>query len=676
MANRLADATSPYLLQHADNPVDWWPWSEAAFAEARRRDVPVLLSVGYAACHWCHVMAHESFEDAETARVMNEHFVNIKVDREERPDIDAVYMEATQAMTGQGGWPMTCFLTPDGEPFHCGTYYPAAPMHGMPSFRQLLDAVVQAWSSRGVEVRKAASRVVEQLSAQRSALPESIVDEEVLASAVSRLHAEFDSEHGGFGGAPKFPPSMVLEFLLRHHERVAAAGSGRSALELAEATCEAMARGGVHDQLAGGFARYSVDAGWVVPHFEKMLYDNGLLLRAYAHLARLGRGPLAERVTRETAEFLLRDLRTPEGGFAASLDADTEGVEGLTYVWTREQLREVLGAADGDWAAELFGVTESGTFEHGTSTLQLRHDPDDPARWRRVRDVLREAREQRPQPGKDDKVVTAWNGLAITGLVEAATALDEPRWWEAARGAAELLLDLHLVDGRLRRTSRDGVVGTAAGVLEDYGCFADGLLALHQATGEPRWLDAACGLLDSALEHFADPEHPGMFFDTAADAEDLVRRPSDPTDNASPAGASAVTAALLTASALAGPDASRRYRDAAERALSRVGLLAQRAPRFAGHWLAAAEARAHGPLQVVVAGEAGADDRAALIAAARHHAPGGSVALAGEPEATGVPLLAGRPLVDGAAAAYVCRGYVCDRPVTTAEELAAALTLT
>ncbi|RKT83412.1 hypothetical protein SAMN05421805_105102 [Saccharopolyspora antimicrobica] len=668
MANRLAGATSPYLLQHADNPVDWWPWSPEAFAEARRRDVPVLLSVGYAACHWCHVMAHESFEDDETARLMNEHFVNVKVDREERPDIDAVYMEATQAMTGQGGWPMTCFLTPDGEPFHCGTYYPVAPMSGMPSFRQLLDAVAQAWSGRGEEVRKAAARVVEQLAEQRPPLPESILDEEVLAGAVSRLHAEFDADHGGFGDAPKFPPSMVLEFLLRHHERLGEPGSGHSALELAKDTCAAMARGGIYDQLAGGFARYSVDNAWVVPHFEKMLYDNALLLRAYAHLARLG-DPLAERVARETAEFLLTDLLTPEGGFAASLDADTEGIEGLTYVWTPDQLREVLGAEDGDWAAELLVVTEAGTFEHGTSTLQLPRDPDDAARWRRVRDSLREARDSRAQPGKDDKVVTAWNGMTITALVEAAAALDEPRWLEAAETAADLLLSRHLVDDRLRRTSRNGVVGTAAGVLEDYGCFADGLLSLHQATAEPRWLEAACELLDTALDQFSDADHPGTFHDTAADAEALVRRPSDPTDNASPSGAAALTSALLTAAALVGPESTARYRSAAEQALSRAGLLAQRAPRFAGHWLSAAEARAHGPLQVAVVGAADNADRAELLAAARRRAPGGAAVVAGEPEATGVPLLAGRPLVGGAPAAYVCRGYVCDRPVTRPEDL-------
>ena len=679
MANRLADATSPYLLQHADNPVDWRPWSQEAFEEARRREVPVLLSIGYAACHWCHVMAHESFEDPEIAAVMNENFVNVKVDREERPDVDAVYMEATQAMTGQGGWPMTAFLTPEGKPFHCGTYYPAAPLHGMPSFRQLLDAVARAWAERGEEVRQAASSVVDQLEQQRSALPESIMDSSVLAEAVSALHGEFDADNGGFGSSPKFPPSMVLEFFLRHHERVGHEDGDSTALRMAREIFGAMARGGIYDQLAGGFARYSVDPHWTVPHFEKMLYDNALLLRAYAHMARLEPDGLAPRITRETADFLLRGMRTPEGGFAASLDADADGVEGLTYVWTPAELREVLGDADGAWAAELFGVTESGTFEHGASTLRLPQDPDDPARWQRVRDGLLEARVRRPQPDTDDKVVTAWNGSALTALAEAATALDEPRWLEAAEQTADLLLRLHRTrdeagGARLRRNSRDGVAGNAAGVLEDYGCLAEGLLSLHQATGASRWLDAACELLDTAQEQFSDPENPGSYYDTAHDAEELVRRPSDPTDNASPSGASALASALLTASALAGAERSTRYRHAAEQALSRAGLIARRAPRFAGHWMAAAEALAHGPLQVAVAGEAGGDGAGTgLERAARQHAPGGAVAVAGEPEATGVPLLEGRPLVGGAAAAYVCRGYVCDRPVTSTDELVTTL---
>ncbi|HEU0128024.1 MAG TPA: thioredoxin domain-containing protein, partial [Pseudonocardiaceae bacterium] len=431
MANRLETSTSPYLLQHATNPVDWWPWCEEAFAEAAKRDVPVLLSVGYAACHWCHVMAHESFENEDIARVMNANFVNIKVDREERPDVDSVYMEATVAMTGHGGWPMTCFLTPTGEPFHCGTYYPPSARHGLPGFPQLLLAVRQAWTNRGDEVRQAAKRVVEQLTQRAVPLTESAVDDRVLATAVDKLAREFDHQHGGFGGAPKFPPSMLLEFLLRHHERT----GSEPALSMVQKTCEAMARGGMYDQLAGGFARYCVDAAWVVPHFEKMLYDNALLLRVYTHLTRLTGSATARRVTEQTATFLLEGLGTRQGGFAASLDADTDGREGATYVWTPQQLVEVLGSDDGQWAAELLAVSSTGTFEHGTSVLQLPTDPDDADRWERVRTVLLAARAARPQPARDDKVVTEWNGMAITTLAEAGGVLDRPEWTAAAVAA-------------------------------------------------------------------------------------------------------------------------------------------------------------------------------------------------------------------------------------------------
>ena len=668
MANRLTNATSPYLLQHADNPVDWHEWGDEAFAEARRRGVPVLLSIGYAACHWCHVMAHESFEDPETAAQMNEHFVNIKVDREERPDVDAIYMQATQAMSGHGGWPMTCFLTPDGEPFHCGTYYPPSPRPGMPAFRQLLSAVTDAWTKRGEEVRAAARQVVDQLAKQTGPLPESTVDTGVLDAAVTTLLSEFDPEHGGFGRAPKFPPSMLLEFLLRHHERTGSV----EARSMVETTCAAMARGGMYDQLAGGFARYSVDATWVVPHFEKMLYDNALLLRAYAHLARLTSAPLAYRVAEETAGFLLTELRTTQGGFAASLDADTEGVEGLTYVWTPGQLIEGLGEQDGRWAAELLSVTPEGTFEHGTSVLQLRTDPDDPERWQRARKALLAARAERPQPPRDDKVVTEWNGMAITALAEAGAALNRPQWVEAAATAADLVLGTHRVDGRLRRSSRDGRVGAADGVLADHAWLADGLLALHQATGAAHWLSSAVELLDTALARFADPEHSGAYFDTAHDAEALVRRPADPTDNATPSGASTLAGALLTASALAG---STEHRAAAEAALNRAGLLPTRIPRAAGHWLTVAEALALGPLQVAVVGADDDPGRVELLATARARVPGGAVVLAGEPDGSGEGLLAGRTQVDDRAAAYVCRGFVCDRPVTSPEELAELLAL-
>jgi uncharacterized protein len=488
------------------------------------------------------------------------------------------------------------------------------------------------------------------------------VDASVLDGAVVSLLGDFDRHNGGFGNAPKFPPSMVLEFLIRHHERTQSVES----LSMVEATADAMTGGGLYDQLAGGFARYSVDAAWVVPHFEKMLYDNGLLLGVYTHLARLTGSAHYRRIAEETAGFLVRDLGTAEGGFASSLDADTDGEEGLTYVWTPAQLTEVLGPEDGAWAAELFGVTPEGTFEHGTSTLRLLHEPDDSSRFARVRAALSEVRATRPQPGRDDKVVAAWNGLAITALSQAGTLFEVPEWILAAQRAAALLLDTHLVDGRLRRTSRDGVVGQSAGVLEDYSCVADGLLALYQATGEQRWLDAAVSLLDSALDRFADKTAPGAFFDTADDAEALVHRPADPSDNASPAGASALASALLTASSLVGHERAGTYREAAEQAVARAGLLASRAPRFAGHWLGVAEALAQGPVQIAIAGAA-----PELLAAALRKAHGGAVVLAGAPDSS--PLLADRPLIDGQPAAYVCRGYVCDRPVTTVDELISSL---
>jgi len=656
MANRLAHSTSPYLLQHKDNPVDWWEWGPEAFAEAERLGRPVLLSVGYAACHWCHVMAHESFESVEVARALNESFVAIKVDREERPDIDAIYMSATTALTGRGGWPMTCLLTPAGEPFFCGTYYPR------PAFLQLLTQVVDAWSHHRDEVLASGSHIVESLLAASSASASAPLAAIELTEAEALLAGGYDSENGGFGGAPKFPPSMVLEFLLRHG---AGTGSER-ALQMAQGTCEAMARGGMFDQLAGGFARYCVDAGWVVPHFEKMLYDNAQLLRVYLHLWRATRSPLAERVARQSADFLLRDLGTACGGFASALDADTEGVEGLTYVWTAEQLIEVLGADDGRRAAVLLQVTGSGTFEGGMSTLQLRVEPDDAPWWESTRERLLAARDLRPQPGRDDKVVTGWNGLAIAALSEAAVLLGDSRYLGAALGCAQFLVDTHLVNGRLRRASRGGVVGAAMGVADDYGNLAEGLLALHQATGAPRWLAVAGDLLDTALTHFTDGE--GGFFDTADDGEKLFTRPRSAADNAEPSGQAALAGALLTYSSLTG---STRHREAADLAVSAAAGLAARDPRFAGWTLAVSEAMAAGPLQVAVVGDG--PQATDLLHVARASTSPGLVTAHGTPDTPGIPLLANRPLVTGAAAAYVCRGFVCDRPVTTPDELRSAL---
>lgn len=655
MANTLGSATSPYLRQHADNPVHWQQWTPEALAEAAARDVPILLSIGYAACHWCHVMAHQSFEDHDVAAVTNENFVCIKVDREERPDLDAIYMNATVAMTGQGGWPMTCFLTPDGRPFFCGTYYPKD------SFLQLLSAVTDTWQNRRDEVEQASDQIATELRKMSSALPSGgpVPSPELCDHAVAAVLRDEDHARGGFGRAPKFPPSALLEALLRHHERTG------SALDAVERTGGAMARGGIYDQLAGGFARYSVDASWVVPHFEKMLYDNALLLRVYAHWARLTGNPLARKVADETARFIIDDLG--DGGmFVSSLDADTAGHEGLTYVWTPAELVSVLGDDDGRWAAALFEVTEAGTFERGSSVLQLLTDPDDAARFEQVRAKLMAARARRPQPGRDDKIVTAWNGFAITALAEASVALGKPEYLDAATGCARRLLDLHLVDGRLRRAGLGGAVGDSVGILEDYAALATGLLTLHQVTGDDSWLTAAHGLLDTALTHFADPDRGGRWFDTADDAEALLVRPADPVDGATPSGASLVAEALLTFAHLAAEP--ERYLNAAAATLASATPILARSPRGGGHWLAVTEAAVRGPIQIAVACT-GPDSE--LLGAARRFAPGGAIVVGGAEGSS--TLLDGRGRVHGQDAAYVCRGQACDLPVTTAGDLGAAL---
>jgi uncharacterized protein len=671
--NRLSDATSPYLLQHAGNPVDWWPWSEEAFAEARARDVPVLLSVGYAACHWCHVMAHESFEDPGTAALLNDNFVAIKVDREERPDVDAVYMTATQAMTGQGGWPMTVFMTPDRQPFYCGTYFPRE------VFQRLLLGVAKVWREDRGDVDGQASQVVAALAERAAPLRGQLPAADMAAlcdQAVATLAAEYDDRHGGFGGAPKFPPSMVLEFLLRHSERPGAA-AGDQALAMAVGTAHGMARGGMYDQLGGGFARYSVDAGWVVPHFEKMLYDNALLARAYAHLWRRTGDPLARRVACETCAWMIRELRAPEGGFASALDADSAGEEGLFYTWTPAELAAELGDADGRYAAETFGVTQAGTFERGRSVLQLRADPAEPGRFAAVWDALLAARERRVRPGRDDKVVAAWNGLAVAALAECGLLLAEPGFTAAAAGAAGLLTRVHLLDGRLARTSRAGVAGASAGVLEDYACVADGLLALSGVTGQAGWVSTAGQLLDTALARFSDGS--GEFYDTADDGEALIYRPSDPADGPTPSGTFATAGALLGYGALTG---SARCREAALGALGALAPIAARYPRAAGAGLAVAEAVVAGPAEIAVVGPAGDPRTAVLHTTALLAAPPGAVIALGDGQAAGtgdggpadaVPLLAGRGLVGGAPAAYVCRDFTCRMPVTDAAELRASL---
>ncbi len=665
MPNRLAESTSPYLLQHADNPVDWYEWGEEAFALATSLDRPILLSVGYAACHWCHVMAHESFEDPVTAAYMNDHFVNIKVDREERPDVDAVYMQATQAMTGHGGWPMTCVLTPDGEPFFAGTYFPPEPRQGMPAFTQILQALAEAWRTRRADVLGASREAVEHLRT-KSAISSTPVDAVALDAAVDLLATQFDGTAGGFGAAPKFPPSMVLEFLLRQYAR---SGDERS-IAMVRRTADSMARGGIYDQLGGGFARYSVDRFWRVPHFEKMLYDNAQLLRFYLKVARLSDPQQAAQSTRiaaETAEFLLSELATPEGGFASALDADSADdqghvEEGVFYVWNRDRLIELLGADDGAWAADVLSVTQEGTFERGFSTLQLAADPDDEERWASVRERLLTARAERARPARDDKVVAAWNGLAITALAEASVALGEPRYAEAAVSAAELLVDVHGAGtDAFVRTSRDGVAGRSAAVLEDHGCVAEAFVAVLGITGDAVWLTRARAILDRALAHFPDGE--GGFFDTADDAEALVVRPQDPSDNAHPSGTSALLHALVVFAAIAG---ERSYREAAEAALARLSTLVERAPRFAGWSMAAAEAMLAGPIEVAVVGADGPQRRELHRAALALN--GSPVVVAGEP-GLDIPLFRDRTEIDGKPAAYVCRDFVCDLPVTEPRSL-------
>jgi uncharacterized protein YyaL (SSP411 family) len=674
MANRLAHATSPYLLQHADNPVDWWPWETGAFEEARRRNVPVFLSVGYSACHWCHVMAHESFEDDDTAAYMNEHFVSVKVDREERPDVDAVYMEAVQAATGQGGWPMSVFMTPDGQPFYFGTYFPPGPRHGMPSFRQVLEGVHGAWTSRRGEVGEVAAKITRDLAGRELSIESAgLPTEETQALALLQLTRDIEPASGWFKGDTKFPPSMVVEFLLRHHAR---AGSV-AALEMAEGLCGAMARSSLYDQVGGGFHRYVLTPrpdGPLVPHFEKMLYDNALLCRVYAHLWRATGSDLACRVALETADFLVAELRTNEGGFASALDADSDDgsgkhVEGTYYVWTPEQLREVLGESDALLAAAHFGVTEDGTFEEGSSVLQLPQGEGvmaDAARIEGIRSRLLVARAERPAPGRDDKVVASWNGLAIAALAEVGAYFERPDLIERATEAADLLVRVHMDDGaRLSRTSRDGQVGANAGVLEDYANVAEGFLALASVTGEGAWLDFAGFLLDHVLIRFVG--EGGALYDTAHDAEKLIRRPQDPTDNATPSGWTAAAGALLSYAAHTG---SAAHREAAEGALGVVKSLGPRAPRFIGWGLAVTEAALDGPREIAVVGTP-ADPAARTLhrTALLGTAPGAVVAFGG-PGGEEFPLLADRPV-----GAYVCRHFVCaaptDDPAVLAEQVGA-----
>jgi hypothetical protein len=695
--NRLAGETSPYLLQHAHNPVDWYPWGAEALARAKAEDRPIFLSIGYAACHWCHVMERESFEDEGTAAQLNAGFVAIKVDREERPDLDAIYMDAVQALTRSGGWPMSVFLTPDGRPFYGGTYFPDTPRHGMPSFRQLLTAMTEVWRDDRARVEATADRVTAAVRAEAEAAPAPApspafgglvgpdgrtplgrptapaIDARLLDTATAGLAATFDPVHGGWGGAPKFPAPMTIEHLLRRFVRV---GDTR-ALAMAERTLEAMADGGIHDHLGGGFARYSTDGEWLAPHFEKMLYDNAQLARAYLHAWQVSGERRYREVVEDTLDYLLREMTVPEGGFAASQDADTGGHEGATYVWAAAEVAEVLGE-DAPLFAAAYDVTARGNWEGQTILRRVRDDAelaaaegqsadDVAARLADARQRLFARRVERPQPARDGKVIAAWNGLALAALAEAAAALGRDDYGAAAERAAGFLLEaLRGPDGRLRRSWKDGRA-VHGGVLEDHADLAEGLLALYMATFEERWFLAAQELAEAILVRFADPA--GGWFDTAADHETLVARPKSTTDNATPSGGAMSATVLLRLAALTGDG---RYRSAAEAALAAVAPLAGRYPGGFGQWLVAADLAVYPIDEVAIIGEPRDQGRASLLAVVRGgFRPGVVIAVAGPATATdsAVPLLRDRPSIDGQASAYVCRGFACLRPTTSPSEL-------
>jgi uncharacterized protein YyaL (SSP411 family) len=623
--NRLAAETSPYLLQHADNPVDWFPWGEEALTRAREEDKPILLSVGYAACHWCHVMEHESFEDETTAALMNENFVCVKVDREERPDVDSVYMDAVVSLTGHGGWPMTVFLTPEGEPFFGGTYFPPEPRHGLPSFRQLLAAVADAWKERRAEIERDAGAIVEQLRRTVEPSREPLTSA-LLADAVRGLRQQFDPDWGGFGNAPKFPPASVLEFLLRRGE-----------LEMSTKTLDSMALGGMYDLVGGGFHRYSVDREWLVPHFEKMLYDNALLVPAYLHGWLVTGTERHRQVAEETLDYMLRELGLAGGGFASAQDADTDGVEGLTYTWTEED----------DVPRELLQP-----FEHGRFVVRGELDPE-------LRARLFEEREQRRKPLRDDKAIASWNGLALAALAEGGRRLERPELVEAARACADFLLGpLSTPEGRLFRTWREGRA-KHTGVLEDYADVANGLYELHVATGELRWLEESRRLALLAVELFADSEHGGFFL-TPTDGEQLVSRKKDLDDHPTPSGNSMLAYVLLRIARLWGDSELERQAIGVFRLVARM---LPRAPSAFGHALCALDLHFSPPRELAVIGPPDSDVAHAALAPFE---PNAVVAFGPSDD---VPLLEGKGLVDGRPAVYVCENFACQSPVTEPSSL-------
>jgi uncharacterized protein YyaL (SSP411 family) len=673
MPNRLALETSPYLLQHANNPVDWYPWGPEALERSKREDKPILLSIGYAACHWCHVMEHESFENEATAALMNERFVNIKVDREERPDIDGIYMQAVQAMTGHGGWPMTMFLTPDGVPFYGGTYFPRDDRQGMPSFTKILHVVSDAYRSKPEDVTRTVASVREMyaasVAATRSAGP---LTAELLDQAYRALSDRYDEENGGFEGAPKFPQTMSLDFLLRY--------SARRSVEHAQAmvlnSFRQMARGGIYDQVGGGFSRYAVDAIWLVPHFEKMLYDNALLVRLGAHLWQATKDDEVRRVTEETIDWAVREMRSPEGGFYSSLDADSEGHEGKFYVWTAAEIDAVLGENAG-MMKSYWGVSEGGNFEDrnilsvvgDARTLAARHQLSARAfneTVARSKAALYAIRKDRVWPGLDDKILASWNGLMVRGIAEAARAFGSEVYRDVAVTSAEFLFDKLQRDGRVLRSYKNGSA-RLGGYLEDYASLGLAAIAVYELTFDVAWLERAREIGAATVKWFWSDE-TGAFYDTASDHEQLITRPREIPDNAVPSGTSLAVELLLRLAELFDDAPARR------RATYVAETLAPSMARFPtafGHLLGSADMIVNGAVEVAIAGERASADFGALErAAGEQYVP--SLVLAGG-ETAGIALLAGREMRDGRAAAYVCRNYACDEPATSAEMLVAQL---
>jgi uncharacterized protein len=681
MPNRLARESSPYLLQHANNPVDWYPWGDEALQKARAEDKPILLSIGYSACHWCHVMEHESFEDPGVAELMNRSFVSIKVDREERPDLDAIYMQAVQALTQQGGWPMTVFLTPDGAPFWGGTYFPPEDRHGMPGFKRVLTALADAWRTRRAEVTAQSDQLRAQLQGMLRPASGSL-DPEILEQAVEGVLSQYDPSEAGFGGAPKFPQPMAVEFLLRAWRR---SGDER-ARAAAEHTLERMARGGMYDQVGGGFHRYSTDAHWLVPHFEKMLYDNAQLARAYLMGYQVSGNAFFRDVAEQTLRYGLRDLTDPGGGFYSTEDADSEGVEGKFYVWTPDEISALLGQEDGRIFAAFYGVSEGGNFEPGRSILHMPRTPAEVAEQlgvteiqvlsavERGREVLFDARQQRVRPGRDEKVLTAWNGMFLRALAEAGSVLGNDEFRAAAVRSAEFLLHtMRGSNGRLFRTWKPGHPAKLNGYLEDYANLADGLVALYEATFDRRWLDAAVDLVETMLEHFADRENGG-FFDTADDHETLIARPKDIFDNATPAGNSVAADVLLRLSLLLDRE---EYRAAAERVLSLLRPPMQRYSLGFARALSALDLFLGSPKEIAIVGSPAAAETQALLRTVFEPFLPNKVVAGSAPSdsaaSTGIPLLEHRGQLDGHPTAYVCEHYACQQPVTTPEALRAQL---